>query len=156
MYLLGDFDVQLAGAQGWITKPVRMLGFGSVCGQGLPFYGGNLSYEMEIDVPECQFVQISTTHYRGMFVKVFADGVEQGDILFAPYRLNVKLSPGKHRITFRLYGNRHNSFGALHNADDSTYYYGPDAWRTQGDSWAYEYRVRDYGVLKSPIFTFIK
>lgn len=156
MYLLGDFGVQLAGAQGWITKTVRMLGFGSVCGQGLPFYGGNLSYEMEIDVPDCQFVQISTTHYRGMFVKVFADGVEQGDILFAPYRLNVKLSPGKHRITLRLYGNRHNSFGALHNADDSTYYYGPDAWRTLGDSWSYEYRVRDYGILKSPIFTFIK
>lgn len=155
MYLLGDFGVQVTGAEKVITEPQKTIGFGSVTSQGMPFYGGNLSYETEIDVPECDFVRIRATHYRGMFVQVFADGQMQGNILFAPYQLDLKLPKGKHQLTFKLYGNRHNSFGALHNADSSTYYYGPDAWRTQGDSWSYEYQLKDFGILKSPVFEFI-
>lgn len=155
MYLLGDFGVQVAGAETWITERPQSIGFGSVTGQGMPFYGGNLSYETEVDVPKCDYVRIRATHYRGMFISVLVDGQEQGNILFAPYQLNLKLPAGKHRITFKLYGNRHNSFAALHNADSSTYYYGPDAWRTQGDSWCYEYQVKEFGILKSPIFEFI-
>ncbi len=156
LYLLGDFGVRTAGAEKVITDLPETVGFGSVTAQGMPFYGGNISYEWETQIPECDFVRIRATHYRGMFVQVFVDEQFRGNILFAPYTLNLKLSPGKHRITFKLYGNRHNSFGALHNADSSTYYYGPDAWRTQGDSWCYEYHLRDFGILKSPVLEFVK
>lgn len=156
MYLLGDFGVCVAGAWKVITEKPSQIGFGDISRQGMPFYGGNICYETQLVVPDCDYVRIRATHYRGMFIKVFVDGIEQGNILFAPYTLNLKLSKGVHTITFQLYGNRHNSFAALHNADDSTYYYGPDAWRTQSDSWAYEYRLKDMGILKSPVFEFIQ
>lgn len=156
MYLLGDFGVSVAGAWKTITEKPDSIGFGDISRQGMPFYGGNILYETQIMVPECEAVQIRATHYRGMFVEVLVDGVSRGNILFAPYRLQLKLPAGRHKVAFRLYGNRHNSFGALHNADDSTYYYGPDAWRTQGDAWCYEYDLRDFGILKSPIISFMK
>lgn len=155
MYLLGQFGVQVSGAYKCITEKPETVGFGDISRQGLPFYGGNICYETQVDVPECDFVRIRATHYRGTFIEVLVDGKPQGNILFAPYTLEVKLPKGRHQVTFKLYGNRHNSFGALHNADDSTYYYGPDAWRTQGDGWSYEYRLRDFGILKSPVFEFI-
>lgn len=155
MYLLGDFGVQIAGAWKMLTEKPEYLGFGDISRQGLPFYSGNILYVTQVDVPQCSFVRIRATHYRGMFVGVTVDGKEQGNILFAPYTLDVKLPAGRHQICFKLYGNRHNSFGALHNADKSTYYYGPDAWRTQGDGWSYEYQLRDLGILKSPVFEFV-
>lgn len=156
MYLLGDFGVSVAGAWKTITERPERIGFGDISRQGMSFYGGNITYETQVDVPECNFVRIRATHYRGMFIKVFVDGKEQGNILFAPYSLNLKLPEGRHQVQFKLYGNRHNSFGALHNADASTYYYGPDAWRTQGDGWSYEYQLKDFGILKSPVFEFVK
>lgn len=155
MYLLGDFGVQVSGTKTVITSRPQSIGFGDVSRQGLAFYGGNLTYHMDVTAPECKAVRISTTHYRGMFVEVMVDGKPAGNILFAPYCLTVPMTAGQHRVSFRLLGNRHNSFGALHNANDATYYYGPDAWRTQADSWCYEYRLRDFGILKSPVFEFL-
>lgn len=156
MYLLGDFGVQTAGAWKAITKKPEFIGFGDISRQGMPFYGGNIIYETQVEVPECNVVRIRATHYRGMLIQVLIDGIPRGDILFAPYTVHVKLPAGRHQVQFKLYGNRHNSFGALHNADASTYYYGPDAWRTLGDAWSYEYRLRDFGILKSPSFEFLK
>ncbi len=156
LYLLGEFGVRVTGAEQTIVAKPERIGFGDISRQGMPFYGGNVEYETEVEVPECDFVSIQATHYRGTFITVLVDGVEQGDILFAPYELKLPLKKGMHKITFRLYGNRHNTFGALHNANSATYYYGPDAWRTQDDAWSYEYQIRDFGILKSPVFTFCK
>ena len=154
MYLLGDFGVRVAGCSKTVVPRPDKVGFGDISRQGMPFYGGSIFYETEVEVPECGCTVIRASHYRGMFIKVYADGQEQGNILFAPYELKLPLQKGLHRVTFKLYGNRHNSFGALHNADASTYYYGPDAWRSQGDGWSYEYQLKDFGILKSPVFEF--
>ena len=29
-------------------------------------------------------------------------------------------------------------------------WFGPNAWRTVGDAWTYEYRFKPAGILKSP------
>lgn len=156
MYLLGDFGVMLRGTDKTIVKKYEKIGFGDISRQLMPFYGGNIVYDTDIDVPKCDYTTIQLNAYRGMFVKVFVDGEETGNIVFAPQILKLKLSEGKHNIKFKLFGNRHNTFAAIHNFDNSTYYHGPNSWRTEGVAWGYEYNLKDFGIIKSPIFKFEK
>jgi hypothetical protein len=48
-YLLGDFGVTVQGVNCTLTKPVTELTFGDITRQGLPFYGGNLTYHPEVE-----------------------------------------------------------------------------------------------------------
>ena len=64
---------------------------------------------------------------------------------------NVK--SGKHIIELTLFSNRHNTFGALHNADTDTIWFGPNSWRTVGDAWCYEYKLKDTGIIASPVIS---
>ena len=70
MYLLGDFGVAVTGSRVMITAPVKELAFGDICGQGLAFYGGNLVYRMEIEVPEEADLVIRTTKFRYPLIQV--------------------------------------------------------------------------------------
>jgi hypothetical protein len=47
-YVLGDFGVNVQGISCTLTKPVTSLTFGDITRQGLPFYGGNITYHLEI------------------------------------------------------------------------------------------------------------
>jgi hypothetical protein len=38
----------------------------------------------------------------------------------------------------------------VHNANSAEVWRGPRAWRTNGNSWAYEYLLRPSGVLTAP------
>ena len=85
---------------------------------------------------------------------MFVDGVDCGNIAYPPYKLNVNnLKAGKHKVTYRLYGNRYNTFSALHSliSDKDHVYTGPMYWRSCGDQWAYEYQTRPLGILKTPV-----
>jgi hypothetical protein len=70
--------------------------------------------------------------------------------------LTVKgLVDGVHRIELVYFGSRINTFGQLHanvrdNPRATTWWWGPNAWRTTGSTWTYEYRFWPQGVLKSP------
>lgn len=150
-YLLGNFGVKVAGCEKTLTLLPEKLGFSTVTDQGLPFYTGNIEYNEEIEVPECELA-VRATEYRGELIRVFLDGVDQGVIAYSPYKLELgKVSAGKHTITYRLYGNRFNAFGALHNTRRNERWVGPGIWRTSGDSWCYEYQLRPMGILISPI-----
>ena len=150
-YLLGDFGVRLAGCEKTLQLLPEKLGFSTVTDQGLPFYTGNIEYDEEIDTPECELV-VRATEYRGELIRVFLDGEDKGVIAFAPYRLELgKVSEGRHVITYRLYGNRFNAFGAIHNTNRLDRWVGPNIWRTVGDRWCYEYQIRPMGILTSPV-----
>ena len=49
-YLLGDFGVRIEGRAGVVTAPVRALSFGDIVPQGLPFYGGNITYHLPVSI----------------------------------------------------------------------------------------------------------
>ena len=51
---------------------------------------------------------------------------------------------------FLAYGNRRNTFGQLHNCSNYVMWCGPDAWRTEGETWAYEYQLTETGLLTAP------
>lgn len=149
-YLLGDFGVQVNGFEKIITAPVRELAFGDIVHQGLPFYGGNIHYKMKVEGRGGP-VQIQTSAYRGAMVGITLDGKRIGSIVFEPYTFRIPmLSEGEHEIGLILFGNRVNTFGAVHNCDSTFTWHGPDAWRSAGDRWSYEYILKKTGILKSP------
>ena len=149
-YLLGDFGVRVQGAEKTVIPPVRRLGFGDWSTQGLPFYCGNVTYKIPVRV-EKDTLTIRVPQYRGSVLGMEMDGVRQGDMAYAPYEYTfTNLQPGEHEVGITVYGNRVNGFGCVHNCDDSTSWFGPDCWRSEGVRWCYEYRLRKSGLLVSP------
>ena len=150
-YLLGDFNVIVEGATATITEKTSEIGFSDVVHQGLPFYGGNIVYKTEVETKACSMT-IRANYYRGALIKVFVDGIDVGRIVFAPYEVKVEdLSAGKHVIEFVLYGNRMNTFGCMHKVIRKAGWIGPNYWRTTGDDWCYDYNLKRFGILSSPI-----
>ena len=150
-YLLGDFGVKVNGTHCTLTPPVQSLAFGDITRQGLPFYGGNISYHFEAESVNGSFA-ISASCYRGMMLRVRVDGEDKGVIAFSPYRVTVTgLKDGLHQIDLVFYGCRINTFGQLHcNIRDPGYWWGADSWRSAGSAWTYEYKFWTQGILKSP------
>lgn len=149
-YLLGDFGVRVEGSHAVITEPVRSLYFGDWTVQGLPFYGGNVTYHTKIrgNGHEC-LLQISK--YRNPLLSVAVDGKKAGNLVFAPYTLSLGELEGTHDVDITTYGNRVNCFGAVHLCDENVTWFGPMAWRSQSEAWSYEYQLRKTGVLSAPV-----
>lgn len=149
-YLLGNFGVKVAGREKKIKRLPQRILYGNFVNQGLPFYAGNLIYETTISTEEGN-LWIEVSHYRGALIQVQVDCGEKKNLIFAPYRVNCgKVSKGQHKIQIKIYGNRVNAMGAVHNSDSSEHWYGPNLWRTQGNKWSYEYQLEEMGVLTTP------
>jgi len=149
-YLLGDFGVKTVGCVSTLISAVKELYFGDIVNQGLPFYGGNLTYHLDVE-KECDTLAVAAEYYRGHLLKVSVDGKDEGVIAFSPYRIIAgNLAPGKHKVDITYFGSRVNTFGQLHRNDRFNQWWGPDSWRTNGAAWSYEYRFWPQGVLKSP------
>ena len=172
MYLLGDFGVKVEGDRLTIVEPVRTLHWGDVAPQGLPFYGGNITYHTTFALPEEKNAslrlpsrqadfspelwgrqaarEIDFASFRGTLIGVALDGKAVGDIAFSPFQLNLgKLAAGEHKLDLTLYGNRENSFGPIH-LGGRIRWVGPNAWRTNGDMFTYDYFLLPLGIMKSP------
>lgn len=150
-FLLGDFDVAVNGCDVLIKEPSDKIHFGELSSNGMPFYGGNVVYETELDVPDCD-LKIKTSRYRGAVVGVSVDGCPMKISAFAPYITEFKdLKKGRHKIEFTLFGTRINTFGQLHNCG-YIIWFGANSWYTEGEEWSYEYDFENAGILKSPVF----
>ena len=147
-YLLGDFGVRIGGTVKTLTEPVRKIGWGDIASQGLPFYTGNLTYRTKVRSRGDFTVRVP--QYRGGLVKILVDGKDCGNIAFSPYTLRVRCAPGEHRVEWKLYGTRQNGFAQLHHTQGVYFYQSPNSWRSAGDLWSYEYRLKPAGILKSP------
>ncbi len=155
MYLLGDFSVHVAGSSAVIHKPVRELSFGDICMQGLPFYGGNITYELPVQTTTGK-LKLEIPQFRCPVIKIALDGVDKGYIALSPYTLELgEVKEGRHVISITAFGNRVNTFGPIHNCNHTEQWIGPKAWRTEGAAWAYEYQLKRSGILVSPRVTLI-
>ena len=152
-YLLGDFGVKVEGSTATIIPRADKIGYSPLKMQTMPFYSGNVVYKNEIETPDCD-LEVCAPFYRGATIKVLLDGEDKGYIAFAPCKLKIEnVSKGKHNLEFVLYGNRYNSFAALHNTVFSQTWYGPQVWRTEGTEFSYEYQLADMGILGAPTVT---
>ena len=152
MYLLGDFGIRVAGRLLTVTELPETLGFSDLCYQGLPFYGGVVSYRIPVECESEWDAMIKIPHYTAAVNTVEVDGEKKAVVAYPPYVGEIgKLSPGKHEVTVNTYISRRNCFGDVHNADERYSWQGPSAWVTKDSSWTYEYRLRRTGVLSTPM-----
>ncbi|MDR2646652.1 MAG: hypothetical protein LBB67_00785 [Oscillospiraceae bacterium] len=149
-FILGDFGVEVKGRNAEIIPPVRSLAFGDWTRQGLPFYGGNVVYHAQINGTG-ETTALEATHYKQPALAVDVDNTRRGLIAFAPHRLVLGNLDGKHQIDITAFGNRMNTFGALHNINYAETWHGPHAWRSSKENWSYEYRLRPSGIIAAPI-----
>lgn len=149
-YLLGDFGVQVRGIHSTLTAPVRSLTFGDVTRQGLPFYGGNITYHLDARM-EPGVYQLDVSQYRGHLMRLAVDGADVGPIVFSPYQACFRVErSGTHCLDLTLFGSRINTFGQVHQVNKQLEWWGPDSWRSQDAAWSYEYQLWPQGILKSP------
>ena len=149
-YLLGDFGVRVAGRHARLIAPVRELAFGDWTHQGLPFYAGNVTYHCSFE-GDGNSALIEIPKFKSPLLSVELDSKPAGKIAFAPFQLELGKLKGRHALDITAFGNRVNTFGALHNANDKLTWFGPPAWRQTGTSWSYEYQFKPMGVLVAPM-----
>lgn len=151
MFLLGDFKVTVTGREQRLYAPNKTAAFSDLARQGYPFYGGNITYKIPFK-SEGKKVAVRATMFRSPVMKVAVDGQEKGYIAYSPYEADLGvLSCGEHVLELTVFGNRVNTFGTLHNCNQTEEWFGPNAWRTEGDQWAYEYQLRPTYLMKAPI-----
>ena len=159
-FILGEFDVKLDGTEKTITSPTFKHGFGDVSSLGMPFYGGTLRYAMDITAPEDCDAYLTLSSFAAPCAAVILDGEDIGTIAFSPYKIKLNnLKKGKHRLEFIVYGNRHNSFGALHMVTFEEVYINSCSWNFETDdkcNYKYEYELRRFGIIASPKIEYIK
>ena len=155
MFILGDFDVKNEGSVNKIIEKNEKIASGSLVHQGMPFYGGNITYIAETVCPGGD-IKIKLPHFSGALISVKVDGVEKGKIAYSPYEITVEnVKKGTHTFEFTLYGNRYNTFASLHNMGNMIWA-GPNMWYPEENDWCCEYNLKDMGIMKSPIFIFLK
>lgn len=148
LYLLGDFDVKLRGSQPIVCLRKSEQTLGDITDQGMPFYTGNLDYQFRFRTEEAGEYAVQIRRFAAPLLGIQIDGRDAGQIAFAPHRLELGyLNAGEHELTVRLYGNRFNGFGHLHNADRNFEWIGPAAYRTEGDQWTDSYLLRPAGLF---------
>ncbi|NJP40492.1 hypothetical protein HCH52_05440 [Oscillospiraceae bacterium HV4-5-C5C] len=152
IYLLGDFGVNIKGTGASLTGPVRQLYFGDICTQGLPFYGGNLTYHLTLPERIAADAVVECSYYRGELLELSLAGRSLGPLAFSPYQKALgRLDGQAKRLDIRFFGCRVNTFGQLHLTEhDHYHWWGPESWRSTGTEWTYGYHLWPQGLLKAP------
>ncbi len=159
-YLLGNFGVRVEGRAKTVTTAPAAIGFGSITEMGMPFYGGAITYEIPLEIPESGNLKIHVPQYRAAVLEASVDNGNVQTFAFSPYTADLgRVETGRHTLRLTAYINRTNTFGAVHNTEPivrpngTTIWYGPPLWRTTGDRWSYEYNLQPEGVIHSPVVT---
>ena len=173
IYLLGNFSVVVEGDSCALGSLRDRLHWGDIASQGLPFYGGKLTYHAVFTVPTvgkyllrlpsrqsevqpeltCGQVrrEVEFASFRGALVEASIDGAEPAPIAFSPFQTELgELAAGEHRLDLTLYCTRINSFGAVHLAN-RVRYCGPPSYRTSGNHFSYDYTLQPQGIMRSPL-----
>ncbi len=150
MFILGKFGVKTLGRKAVITEYPDKIDFGDLTVQGFPFYGGNITYKFKAK-PKNGKIILAANHYRGALIDVKIDGKEAGSIIYPPYYVIFNTDDDSEKtVEMTLYIHRYNTFGPVHLSDVSLKWHGPNAWRSEGDAWSYEYKLRQTGIMTAP------
>ena len=149
-YLLGNFGVEAFGRYARIIPIRKELAFGDITKQGLPFYGGNITYHVPIETNGGS-LSIRSSKYKGAMQSVRVDDGQEISCIYPPYKAELGTTfAGKHTVDITLYGHRRNSFGPVHLADLKEKWIGPGAWRSDNECWCYDYMICEEGILATP------
>ncbi len=151
VFILGKFGVKVNGTKAVITALPEKIGFGDITTQGFPFYGGNLTYKIPVQVKN-NCLNVVASDFMGTLIGAALDGKEIGKIAYPPYLAQAEnIENGNHTLELTLYGHRYNTFGPVHLVNEKESWHGPGAWRSDGFNWSYEYVLRKIGLMKAPV-----
>ncbi|MBQ8182391.1 MAG: hypothetical protein IJ025_00630 [Clostridia bacterium] len=151
VFILGKFGVKLQGRIPTLTTLPEKISFGDITQNGFPFYGGNITYKIPVEVTN-NTLKVCASDYRGALISVKLDGNETGKIIYPPYCVFADgIEKGAHTLELTLFTHRYNTFGPVHLVNEKESWHGPDAWRTKGANWSYEYKLRQIGIMKAPV-----
>ncbi len=151
VFILGKFGVKLQGRIPTLTTLPEKISFGDITQKGFPFYGGNITYKIPVEVTN-NALKVCASDYRGALIGATLDGKEIGKIVYPPYCVYEKdVENGAHLLELTLFTHRYNTFGPIHLVNEKESWHGPDAWRSSGVNWSYEYVLRKAGILKAPV-----
>lgn len=149
-YLLGDFGVTVAGTHARIIQAPTQLAFDDWTRQGLPFYGGNVTYHGSMTLPDAP-VALRVPRFHAPLLAVDVEGQRVGRIIRPPHRLELPCKGGEIQLDLTCFGDRVNTFGALHDCNPQEQWWGPPAYRTCGEHWTDGYVLRPKGIFVAPM-----
>ncbi|MBR4287006.1 MAG: hypothetical protein IKT55_04800 [Clostridia bacterium] len=151
VFILGKFGVKLEGRYATITALPEKIGFGDITTKGFPFYGGNITYKIPVEISD-NTLKVCASDYRGALISASLDGKEIGKIVYPPYCVYESgIENGAHLLELTLFTHRYNTFGPVHLVNEKESWHGPGAWRSTRENWSYEYVLRKAGILKAPV-----
>lgn len=153
LYLVGDFGVQLEGAQRTITPLPADIAVGDIVSQGFPFYTGAITYKIPVTTKFGKEDQLffTTPKFEAACVKVGCD-FTQKVIAWQPYEANVTEMKGSkdQLLNVAVVLTRRNTFGPLHEVTLRAGAYGPGNFVTGGDDFSMNYALYPSGLLAIP------
>ncbi len=156
-YLLGDFGVSVCGTVKKIIPMPKTLSFGDIGKQGLPFYGGILTYHSSF-VGNGKMAKVRVPVFRAAMVEAETDK-QKGDIAYAPYETILRSENGQTKLDLHAYISRQNAFGCIHHPGMTVrgFCISPGTYR----SWlpftrTMFYKLVKEGILETPVVTLEK
>ncbi len=151
IFILGKFGVKVSGHEKTIVELPKKIGFGDITSQGFPFYGGNITYKIPVNVTN-NSISVVASDFYGTLMDAKLDGKEIGKMAYPPYfAKGENVENGNHLLELTLFGHRYNTFGPVHLVNEKESWHGPGAWRSSKINWSYEYVLRKTGILKAPV-----
>lgn len=154
IYLIGDFGVKTCGNVSTITYLPTKLGCDDYAAYNMPFYTGDMTFELEYDdykditdsIGINDRIVLTPNKFTGGCVKVCADGNTQ--ILgWDPYEADVTDAVRKKLpIYVTVEGVRTNTFGPLHEIPKPAANCGPGNFVTGGAGWSDSYSLLSSGL----------
>lgn len=152
-YLLGDFGVIVDGCSKKLVRFYEKIEFGDIIPQLLPFYSGAITYHIPFETPMAGKLRVQVPVFNAALLKCVVDESVPQTIAFAPYQAEFAVTQGNHMLQLTAFINRTNTFGPVHHANRELEWVGPDAWKSEGTSWTYEYVLHEEGITQKPILT---
>lgn len=124
--------------------------------QGMPFYGGPVSYARRFNVSDVKgrfVVSLPEKGWRGSVAKIMVNGKEAGHIVSRPYECDVTsaMKTGENRVEVIVYGTLKNTLGP-HHGDTALGKAWPDAFRAGppvGPPPGRRYSLVPYGLFET-------
>lgn len=161
IYLLGKFGVYTNGPEVALGCLPDTLTVGSVTTQGLPFYGGIITYHLALPADPTRDVGqnvLVTPAFEGALAKVTPYGGPCRYMAFAPYEVDIigMLGPEEIVLPLEVVLTRRNTFGPLHQIPLRAPAYGPPNWLTQRKGFSDDFQFYPAGLLEPPILRWVK
>jgi len=105
VYLLGNFSVPSTAPDAALGMPVTALHWGDWTTQGLPFYAGNITYRLPLDMIRQETLQVRLRRSPTRRCALPVDERDAGLIAFAPFECSLgEVLAGHHELRLTAFG----------------------------------------------------